>query len=239
MNYLALGTRLIQECGISGTMSTTANQTGEFLRVTSWINSAWNELQTKHDDWEFLRSSVLLGGGAGCSFTTVSGQAVYPLGAGAGTAGVSAAVFGKWDLNSFRCNTTTVGFADETYLDPIGYDEWRNSYMYGAMRSVTTRPVVISKAPTQGLCLGPPPNALYTVTGDFFIQPTQMVNDTDLPTGLPTQFHMAIVYKGMQMYAGYEAASEVFQRGDIGYKRMMVELEANYGPKMFFAGALA
>lgn len=239
MNFLTLTQRLIQECGASGTtISTVANATGEQLRMTSWINSSWNEIQTKHDDWEFLRSSVLLG--AGCSFTTVSGTAYYTLGAAApGTVGVLSSVFGKWDLDTFRCQTTTVGFADETYLDPISYDEWRNSYMYGAMRSVTTRPVVIAKATTQGLCLGPPPTALYTVTGDYFTAPTQMAADTDLPTGLPTQFHMAIVYNAMMMYAGYEAASEVFQRGEAGYKRMMVELEANYGPRMFFAGALA
>lgn len=238
MNFLSLSTRLMQECGVSGTMSTTVNQTGEFLRITSWINQAWNELQTRHDDWEFLRSSALLG--AGCSFATVSGTSYYTLGAAApGTVGVAASVFGKWDMNSFRCNTTTVGYADETYLDPISYDEWRNSYMYGAMRTVTTRPVVIAKAPTQGLCLGPPPNALYTVTGDYFTQPTQMAADIDVPTGLPTQFHLAIVYNAMMKYAGYEAASEVYQRGEDGYRRMMIELEANYGPKMFFAGALA
>ena len=46
----------------------------------------------------------------------------------------------------------------------------------------------------------------YTITGDYFRSPTEMVADGDLPTGLPAQFHMAIVYLAMTYYAGYEAA---------------------------------
>lgn len=237
MNFLSLSQRLVQECGVSGTLSTTVNQTGEFLRITSWINSAWNDLQTRHDDWWWLRSSALVGGGV--SFVPAAGIAYTPLGTGAGTVGVLAENFGKWAMNSFRCNTTSVGFADETYMDPVEYDVWRDSYMYGAMRSVQTRPVAIAVGPDKQLCVGPPSNGNYTVTGDYFRAPTQMSADIDTPTGLPNQFHMAIVYNAMMMYAGYEAASEVFQRGDAGYKRMMAELEVTYAQKIRFGGALA
>lgn len=237
MNYLTLSQRLIQECGVSGVLSTTANATGEFLRITSWINSAWNDLQTKHSDWWWMRSSVLTGGGV--SFAPAAGVNYIPLGTGAGTVGVAADDFGQWAIDSFRCNTTTVGFLDETYLDPIEYDMWRNGYMYGALRTVQTRPVAVAIGPGKQICLGPSTNGNYTITGDYYRAPLQMASDTDVPTGLPLQFHMAIVYNAMMMYAGYEAASEVFQRGEAGYKRMMVELEANYAQKMYFAGALA
>lgn len=237
MNFLQLSQRLVQEAGVTGTLSTTAGVTGEQLRITSWINSAWNDLQTRRNDWQWMRSSVLLGGGV--SFATVAGQAVYPLGTGAGTVGIAASVFGKWAQDSFRCNTTTVGFTDEIYMDPIDYDAWRNAYMYGALRSVQTRPVAIAIAPNKSLCVGPPSNGLYTVTGDYYRAPLQMSSDSDEPTGLPTQYHMAIVYNAMMMYAGYEAASEVFQRGQAGYDRMMSELDTIQGPVVFAAGALA
>lgn len=241
MNFLSLSQRLVQECGVSGTLSTTANQTGEFLRITSWINSAWNDLQTRHDNWTWMRSSVLVGGGV--SFVPVAGPgtggAYTPLGTGAGTVGVAASNFGKWVKDSFRCNTTAVTFLDETYMDPIGYDQWRNSYMYGALRTVQTRPVAIAIGPGKELCIGPPSNGNYTITGDYYRAPEQMAADTDEPTGLPNQYHMAIVYNAMMMYAGYEAASEVFQRGQGGYNRLINELEANYGPEVSFAGALA
>lgn len=237
MNRLQLCQALIRECAISGSMTTTVNQTGEFGRVVSWIDAAWLELQAAHDDWDFLRSSNILG--AGASFTTVSGTVSYPLGTGGGTCGVAAATFGKWDEQSFRCYTTTTGTNDEVFLDPVDFDDWRNAYMYGAMRAVRTRPVVVAIGPGKSVCLGPPPTSAYTVTADYFIAPTAMAADADTPTGLPAAYHMAIVYKAMPKYGYYNAASEVIQRGNEEYRRLIAPLERKYMPRMRTGGALA
>lgn len=237
MNFLQLGQRMVQECGISGTLTSMQNQTGEFARVVSWVGQAWDELQTKHDDWDWMRSSNLLG--AGASFATVAGQAVYPLGTGPGTCGVTLANFGKWDEETFRCYTTSVGVADETFLDSIPFDAWRNAYMLGALRLVQTRPVAIAVGTNKALCLGPPSDGLYTVTGDYFTSPNIMAANADEPTGLPVAYHMAIVYLAMLYYAGYESAPEVMDRGDAGYKKLLGELEAKYLPRVSFCGALA
>jgi hypothetical protein len=236
MNYLQLGQRMVSDCGISGTLSTMQSQTGEFLRVTNWINQAWEELQTKHDDWEWMKSSFLLGGGV--SFVTVAAQASYPLGAGAGTVGLAATSFGKWDINSFRNFNTVAGFAGEIFMDPITFESWRNSYMYGSMRSVKTRPVAVAIGPDKSVCVGPPSDGSWTVNGDYWQAPTLMAADIDVPTNLPAQFHMAIVYSAMMMYGAYEAASEVYARGETGYNKLMAELEVNYAPRIGFAGAL-
>jgi hypothetical protein len=237
MNLLSLVQRLALECGVSGTIASTVGLEGSQARLVTWVNQAWTEIQTKHDDWDFLRSSNILGLGA--SFTTVAGQSSYPLGTGAGTCGVPASGFGKWDTETFRDYTTTVGYRNETHLDWIPYDVWRNSYMFGAMRSVQTRPVAFSVGPDKSICLGPPPNDQYTITGDYFIAPTSMSSDTDTPTGLPERFHMLIVYGAMMMYAGYESAPEVWQRGSQQYRKVMSELEAQYVPEICFSGALA
>lgn len=236
MNRLTLCQRLATECGVSGTLTTTLSQTGSLGRIVSWLDTAWEDLQTKHDDWTFLRSSNLLGLGA--SFTTVSGQASYPLGTGAGTVGIAAANFGKWDIESFRNYTTSAGTNNEMFLENIPFDTWRDSYMFGAMRSVTTRPVAVAVGPDNSVNLGPPPNALYTVTADYYVAPTAMVADADTPTGLPAQFHMILVYDAMRSYAGYEAAPEVQQRGDREYGKLLRRLEALRAPKVAFAGAL-
>lgn len=236
MNYLGLGQRLVRECGISGTLLTMQNQTGEMARVVDWIGTAWEELQSEHDDWDFLRSSNILGLGA--SFATVAGQASYPLGTGAGTCGISVATFGKWDRETFRNYTTTVGTSNETPLDWMPFDNWRDAYMLGANRSVQTRPVAFAIGPDKSICLGPPPNALYTITGDYFRAPTIMSDDTDVPTGLPVRWHMDIVYRAMLMYAGYESAPEVLQRGNSGHSKLAAQMEAQYTPEIAFAGAL-
>ena len=237
MNFLQLVQRLQLECGVSGTVTTAQNQIGSIGRLVTWIGQGWDELQTEHDDWEWMRSSNLLG--AGVSFTTVAGQPSYPLGTGAGTCGVAVANFGKWAKDSFRNYTTTVGVSNEMFLDDIPFDTWRDAYMLGAMRAVQTRPVAIAIGPDKSICLGPPPNSLYTITGDYYVAPSVMSADTDVPALLPAQFHMLIVYKAMMMYAGYESAPEVFQRGMQEYALGLAQLEAIQLPQITFAGSLA
>lgn len=237
MNRLQLCQRLMLECGVSGTLTSTLNQTGEFNRLVTWVDQAWSDLQTKHDDWNWMRSSNVLGQGA--SFPTVAAQASYPLGTGGGTVGILADNFGKWDVETFRCYTTLAGTNDEMFLENIPYDSWRDAYYYGALRQVQTRPVAVAVGPNKSVCLGPPSNGLYTVTADYFVAPRIMTTDTDVPTGLPSQFHTLIVWNAMLDYSGYEAAPEVMDRAEKRRTTMLAQLEGTNMPAMEFAGALA
>ena len=218
-------------------MTTTSGAIGSHARIVNWIGDAWNEIQTAHDDWDWLRSSSILGGGI--SFTTTSGLATYPLGTGAGTVGVLADNFGKWDRETFRCFTTTAGNINEIFVDHVPYDTYRDAYIFGAMRQVTTRSIAFAVGPDQSINLGPPPTSQYTITGDYWQAPSLMSGDTDVPTGLPLRFHMLIVYLTMMKYGRYESAMEVYQRGMEEYNKMYSQLEAARMPKITWAGALA
>lgn len=236
MNLLQLAQSLQTECGVSGTLTTTVGQIGSLGRLVTWINQAFLEVQTVHDDWFFMRSSALLG--AGCSFPTTLGGYRYPLGTGANTCGVPVANFGKWAKKSFRNYTTGNNFLDEIFMDDIDFDVWRDGYMYGAMREQNTRPVAIAFGPDESICVGPPSNGNYTIYGDYFSAPTQMALDSDVPTNLPVQQHMIIVYKAMQKYAYYESAPEVKARADAGYAELLGQLEALKLPEMAVVGFL-
>lgn len=237
LTFLQLVQRAMRECGASGaSLSTVSGASGEAERFCDWVNQAWLEIQTRRDDWDWMKASVLLGSGA--SFTTVAGTASYPLGTGDGTCGVTADLFQKWDVYSFRNYTTTTGYTNEIFLDPIRYGQWRNAYMYGAMRNVQTRPVAVAIGPDKSVCLGPPPNALYTITADYWTKPTWLQADGDTP-GMPSQFHMAIVYLAMTYYGGYEAAPEVLSRGQAGYDKLMRQLGALQAPNVVPADPLA
>jgi hypothetical protein len=243
MTFLQLCQRACVECGVASgrailsALPTTVGATGSLGRVVNWVGDAWADIQTDHDDWDWMRSSNLLGGGV--TVQTLAGQASYPLGTGAGMVGVAVDSFGKWDRATFRSYATAVGFTGEDFLEEIPFDTWRDTYMFGAQRTVQTRPVVVAVGPDQSLNLGPPPNGLYTVTADYFVAPSVMVLDTDIPLGLPTRFHMLIVYRAMMKYAGYESAPEVYQRGSEESARMRAQLMAVRAQRIGFGGALA
>lgn len=238
MTFLQLAQATGVNCGISGVITTCQGQTGENGRIVGWVNDAWNDIQTEHSDWSFMRSSALLGNG--CIFATVAGQADYPLGTSPGDCNVDPTNFGKWDQYSFRNYSTATGFTNEMCMDPITFDEWRDSYMLGAMRNMQTRPVVIAFGPQQEVLVGPPSDGTWTLEGDYFYAPSQMAADVDTPLYLPQQFHMLITYRVMKLkYGLYEAAPEVIQRGMQEHDRMMSELEALRGQKLYRGAALA
>lgn len=238
MTKLELCQSVILNCAISGTMTTTIGQTGEFQRVVSWVDNSWSEIQTFKDEWDWMRSSVLLG--QGIQFPTVAGQWEYALGIAAGDCGVAEANFGMWDRYTFRCYTTANGNKnDETFLDPISYDYLRDAYLYGAQQQVQTRPVAVAIGPNKSVCIGPPSNGSYTIEADYWVAPSTMDANASVPTGLPARFQMLIVYKAMMKYGFYESAPEVIQRADREYKTLFATLEQRYTPEVRTAGALA
>lgn len=238
MNRLQLVQRLAVECAASGTVSTTEGTlSAQSQRLTNWIDQAWSEIQTKNDDWTWMRASNLLG--SGVSFVTVAGDYDYPLGVGAGTVGVEPEDFGKWDPYTFRLSTTALNFSDESLLGLITYDQWRDGYMVGAQRFVPTRPSLVAIGPDETVVVAQPPTVGYTITADYYVAPSVMALNTDVPLGLPLPFHMLIVYLAMTYYAGYNAAPEVLDRGQMGYGPMMRRLERIRAQKISIAGAMA
>lgn len=237
MTFLELVQALHQEGGVAGAVATTVAPSGETARLVSWINKAWLELQTMHSDWGWMFRSALLG--SGCSFATVAGDATYPLGTGAGTCEVAVADFGAWEEGSFRCHTTAVGFNDEQEMGPISYEIWETSYMMGAQRSSYSRPYVIAVAPDKTLCVGPPALAGFTITGNYYAKATEMAGDDDEPEGLPSEYHMIIVYYALLKYGMYEAAPEVLRRSEIEYKRLYYPLLKTRRSRITLGGALA
>ena len=239
MNFLALCQRAATECGVSGTITTTAGQAGSLARIVSWVGDSWNDIQCAHDDWIWMRASNILG--SGISITPAAAQYNIPLGTGAGQVGVAVDSFGMWCQDTFRCYTAANagGTLDEIFLEPLPFDAWRDSYMLGAQRQVQTRPVVFAVGPDQSLNIGPPSNGLYTITGDYIMAPGVMVNDTDLPVGLPTRFHNLVVYGAMKKYGYYEAASDVIQRATVEWQSTMRQLEKGRLPDMTWGSSLA
>jgi hypothetical protein len=234
LNFLQLVQRTVVEGGASGSgvsPSTTAAQSGEYGRFVNWVNSAWLDVQAMHQDWDWLRTSA--------SFPTVTGQANYTMAQISNISGVLGLVdFGMWSQDTFRNYVTAQGVTSEVFMDPISYDDWRNSYFYGALRLTQSRPLQIAVAPDKSICLGPVPLVGYTVAADYFKAPSVLVNDGDIPA-LPAQFHMAIVYRAMQFYGKYEKDDGVIAINTMEFNKIMRQLAADRLPQMTFGATLA
>lgn len=232
MNFLQICQRTAVECGVPAASPTTVvSQANQTQRIINWVGDAWNDIQMAHPDWGWMRTST--------SFTTVAGQAAYPLGTGAGTCEVAESDFSAWIKPTARNYVTSVGTDSENPMGWIDYDIWRDKDYLGALRNSRSRPNEIAIRPDKAVMLGPVPDSGYTITLDYFSTPTTMAADADTPTGLPDRYHMMLVYRAMMFYGGFEAATEVYQRGELEFKRMMRRLTAQYLPEITLPGPMA
>lgn len=230
MNYLQLVNRTRVECGVSGSntpLTTLVGVTGENARIANWVNTAWVDVQTAKEDWQWMREPF--------QFNTVTQQQTYtPTQAGVGS------TFGNWKRDSFRCSSVGQNYADEQLLNYMDYTTFRNLYQYGNMRSTYARPVVVSIAPgdDKDLAFGSIPDQPYVIVGEYYKRPYDLTADTDV-VDIPSRFEMMVVYRAMMYYAGYEAAPEVYQRGELEFKRLMNRLNIDQLPTLVSGPPLA
>ena len=225
MNFLALCNRLKRKARVSGdALTAVTGQIEEYSRLIDWINESWMDLQLAREDWHWMRTSA--------SCATVLNQATYT------ATDFAITDLGNWERDSFRVYLTTTGTAGEQYLSYTGYDGWRDTYQFGPSRTAASMPTVMTITPANAVGVGPVPLAGYTITGDYFKVASELAATTDIPA-LPTQFHMAIVYRAMMFYGASEAASEIYQEGETEFKRFMRMLVKNQLTGITVGGALA
>jgi hypothetical protein len=177
---------------------------------------------------------------AGVAYYVQSVPSADTLTVSATNGGAALATTGSQSGNQTATSNNTINFAglrSEVFMDYLDYDSWRNAYLYGALRNTKARPSQVTIAPDKSIGLGPVPNSGYTALGDFFAAPSYMTLDVDIPA-LPTQFHMGIVYRAMMAYGGFESASEVYQKGELEFNKIMRRLDLDRLPEVTFGGAL-
>lgn len=225
MNFLALAKRLRQEAGVAGTgPSTVVSQTGELLRLVDWINAAWDNLQRERDDWLWMRSDFTYNLPA-LQQTFTSTQA-------------SITAFGRWWEKTFRCYTTSIGVSDEQKLTYTPWAEFRDMYLLGT-RPAATRPTRFTEKPDGSIMVGPQNDVAYTIVGEHQVAPTLMAADADTPTGLPSDYHMLLVWDALVLYGTFEPAPEAVVRGTNLGTPIAFRLGRRKTPRIKLGGALA
>ena len=223
MNYLQLATKLRTECGVSGTETSVTNASGEWGRLCGWVVTAWHEIQEENQGWEWMRKAV--------TFNTVAQQGEY-----SPTIDMALTDFGLWKRDSFRLYPVSAGIGSELELNFKDYDSFRNFYLLASRKTTYARPTEVTITPARNLIFGFAPDAIYTVNGEYYKAPVDLAIDADTPD-MPSRFHNAIIYRAMMSYGAFEAAPEVYQRGEQQYKQILNKIRYDQAPAITRCGS--
>lgn len=234
MTYLSICQSTRQECRINGTGPTTVvSQLGLLKDLVDWVSKSYTELQLKRD-WRWMRSTFTV--------NTVSGTDTYAYG-DCTDSRLSAVIsrFGRWHLiedeaPNVTLYLTSAGVGGENYLTPIDWAAFRDRYKRGSQSN--SQPIHIAIDPQNRLVLGPAPDAVYTINGEYQMSPQTLALDADVPE-MPARFHDLIMYMAMEKYGASKGALEVFQRGGYEGKLLLRALERDQLPMVTLAGPAA
>ncbi|CAK0748494.1 conserved hypothetical protein [Gammaproteobacteria bacterium] len=224
MNKLQLVQRLRQEAGISGTgPTTTVGQVGELGRLVAWIEAAYEDIQDKRKNWDFLRLDF--------TFNTAAGNSTYP------QSTVVEAPLANWKADSFRIYLTAAGVNDERWIRPVSWSRFRDSRLRGASRNQLGRPIEFSIDPRKNVVFWPKPNDVYTINGEFFRKAETMDTDIDVPVF--DRYPMAIVFNALMRYAAYNSEPALYATAQKEYGRLIGKIETDWTPQIRSGGAMA
>lgn len=231
MNYLQLVQRLSSEVGASGTgPSSVLGQTGMNLRLVNWINTAWLEIQGLHNTWNWMRQKF--------QWQTVAGTGDYlPTEITNQLNSSLMTDLRYWYKDTFRCRKASIGIQDEQWLVEWEYYVFRNTYRFNLQTN--GRPVVFGENPQgKAIMLGQIPDDVYLITGEYQQKARSMAANADEPN-FPEAYHLMIVYKAMEYYGLFEAASEVVARGQKQYQALLTQLEHEQLQEVYLGNPLA
>jgi len=239
MDFLGMVKRLITELGVDLpanmtsviiTPATSYGGTTEFLnKCVNWVSQAWIEIQEDQQDWNFMREDG--------SFDLTQGQPEYDIELEPGLSdydGIRPFVAPIQSRYIWLVNdTVSPSVKTHVYYIPpelyFGYFD-RLETVPGQSYRYTFKSngcVLLDPAP------GPTAGKL-----EFLYRRTvqTLAADTDTPTGLPTKFHMAIVYRAMEYYSGFDETQPQWGRAQKLGKRMMNKLYIEQLPEYLVVG---
>ena len=214
MNRLELVRALRQFAGVGAGStgngpSTTLNQVGEYERLVDWIDGAWNEIQ-QANLWDFMWEAE-----------TVTILA---------TTNVTA---GDIPARRYVQDATYYGSKRLTWMN---WELFRQRYP--APLIVDGEPSAWSIRPDKAFVVNAKPTVDWALSVERYTNPVPMTADADVPA-LPSEHHMAIVYKALLLYANFEEAGVTRATAQAEYNRHMMALGLNELPEWSFGDPLA
>ena len=135
-----------------------------------------------------------------------------------------------------KCYLSSGGVGGEYWLIYIPWEQFKVLYKKGTQNN--GQPIHITVDNAENIVLGPKPDAVYVVSGDFQRGVQVLAADGDIPD-MPTNYHDLIVYRAIEKYGANSVAPEIFNRARLEGNRIMRALELSQLPRMRFGAPLA
>lgn len=230
---LALCIKTARKCKLGSNPTAVTAQSEELQDIITAVDDAHVEIQNKHQSWRWLRSKFTVNtnantpdyAGTDCTDTRLSATVDR----------FSHWIFSESD-NPPLIYLSADGVATQQRLVLVDWDCFRTIYAIGTQTA--GRPVHVTIDPQNSMVLGPKPDAVYVVSGEYQMSAQRMTADGDIPE-MPAQFHDLIMYRAMEEYGYGDAAAEVIELAKIRDRRLMNQLERNQLPPIALAGPLA
>lgn len=216
MNFLSLCKRLRQEAGYSGSgPASVTGQTGEAKRVVDWINDAWLDIQVMRGDWRFMLEPFLVTLNSGDSQVTLS-----------------------TNYKSMLKKTVIVKRANGALSFPGLLTEEEMRALKRENTETPSYPRYVSVDSAGLMTVFPSCNETVTIAGDYYVKPSEMSENTDIPR-LPEEYHLAIVWKALMSAGGFDEAGNTWQRGNNKFTQMLNAINGTQLPGIKLGGPLA
>ncbi len=199
MNYLQLCQMAARETGsFQGTQpGSVESQTGLLARLVAHVSEAWTQIQNDRSDWKWMRREL-----SSTLAVTVAGTYRYAP-SSFGITSHSNWIGDSLDSGGFIVRRYSIylqstGVSNESELQQISWETFRRRYMFGTQTQ--NRPIEWSESPQGEFCLGPHPNDIYVINGEYQKGPQTFLANVDVPE-MPERFHAFIAWRGAELFA--------------------------------------
>ena len=206
--------------------STVINQTGRLLKFVNWTIAAWKEIQNSRAHWEWMKKEFSEETSIGAPRYTANGWAI--------------ADFARWvgdnvadDYYPTTLYLSATGVSDEGVIRQISWRQWRTTYGRGSQTN--RRPINYAISPQNEFCVGPTPDAVFTVKGEYFETAQILAADEDIPN-LPVRFHDIIPYRALILMSEHDEALTHIAACRGRYAEMMSDLQRDQLPPSYLSG---
>jgi len=230
VNFLQICQAVHEELGLDGaqTLPTAVTaQTGRLAQIVNWVKRTNSEIQAKHKEWKFRRSSGIVTLTAGQS--SVARSAIVA----ANSTYDDLAPFFRGDQRFVNIYQSALGKADTQSVWYVEYEQFRG--WLDRQPFPTGRPGRYSVRPDGALLFDALADVNYVVEFDFVRSIQDLAANGDVPI-IPADYHDAIVYGACMKYGGHTENAVVFGDFNRRFRQRMTQLsnrelpEINWSP---------